>query len=133
MKRLLRLRDALNIALERVPLVVTSTPLVLPSRANERGHSMAKAKRNAAHRLVGKTLGRRCSRDWTLHELSLVVLLTRIAPRELDDDNAATALKSVRDGVAEALGVDDRDERVVWLVDQRQGKPAVELTVWVRP
>ena len=42
-------------------------------------------------------------------------LLTRITPgwRELDDDNLAGALKSVRDAVAEWLGVDDGDRMTV--------------------
>jgi hypothetical protein len=32
------------------------------------------------------------------------------------------SLKAVRDGVADALGVDDRDPRVVWLPDWERGR-----------
>ena len=49
--------------------------------------------------------------------------LTRIGPRRLDSDNLAAALKHVRDGVADALGMDDGDPRLVWLYGQRRGKP----------
>jgi hypothetical protein len=49
------------------------------------------------------------------------VTLTRISPRELDDDNLASAMKHVRDGVADALGVDDRDPRVRWRCAQAFG------------
>lgn len=61
------------------------------------------------------------------------VWLTRLAPRELDSDNLAAALKAVRDGVADALGMDDGDPRLVWLYGQRRGKPGeyavqVEIT-----
>jgi hypothetical protein len=52
----------------------------------------------------------------------LEVHLTRIAPRELDDDNLRGALKSTRDGVADALGIDDRDPRVRWGYGQERGK-----------
>jgi len=44
----------------------------------------------------------------------LVVLLTRIAPSEgLDSDNLVGALKSVRDAVADWLGVDDKHQHIV--------------------
>ena len=64
---------------------------------------------------------------------SLVVTLTRIAPRALDDDNLRGALKACRDGVADWLAIDDRDPRVRWEYAQRKGKPgqyavAVEVT-----
>jgi hypothetical protein len=49
-----------------------------------------------------------------------VVLLRRVAPGELDDDNLQGALKHVRDGVADVLGIDDRDPRVLWKYDQRR-------------
>jgi len=52
----------------------------------------------------------------------LVVRLVRRAPRRLDGDNLAGALKSVRDGVADALGVDDRNPRVRWVVDQETAR-----------
>jgi hypothetical protein len=41
----------------------------------------------------------------------------------LDDDNAQGALKNVRDGIADALGVDDRTPLVEWRYDQTRGKP----------
>jgi len=53
----------------------------------------------------------------------IIVRLTRIGPRRLDSDNLAAALKHVRDGVADALGLDDGDERLRWLYAQRNGRP----------
>lgn len=62
------------------------------------------------------------------------IRLTRIAPRELDDDNLRSALKHVRDGVTDALGLsDDRDPRLIWEYGQTKGKPkqyAVEVQLW---
>jgi hypothetical protein len=62
--------------------------------------------------------------------LPLVVTLTRLSPGELDDDNLRPALKSVRDGVADALDVDDRDKRVRWEYYQRKQKAwGVEIRI----
>ncbi len=62
------------------------------------------------------------------------VLIKRIAPRALDDDNLPGSCKHVRDGIADALNLpNDRDPRVVWLYGQRRGKPkeyGVEISIW---
>ncbi len=50
------------------------------------------------------------------------VVITRWSPQLLDSDNAETAAKRVRDGVADALGIDDGDTRVVWVVAQHRAK-----------
>jgi hypothetical protein len=44
----------------------------------------------------------------------VAVTFTRISPGYLDDDNLRGAFKAYRDGVADWLGVDDRDARVSW-------------------
>lgn len=54
--------------------------------------------------------------------LPCVVRLTRLSPGTLDDDNLRGALKAVRDGVADRLGVDDRDPRVTWEYAQERFK-----------
>lgn len=56
-------------------------------------------------------------------KLPCIVKLIRIAPRELDGDNLQSAFKAVRDGIADRLGMDDRDPRVVWIYAQERGKP----------
>jgi hypothetical protein len=54
--------------------------------------------------------------------LPVTVTLTRLAPRELDDDNLHGALKHFRDGVADWFGVDDGDKRYTWVVRQEKSK-----------
>lgn len=56
-------------------------------------------------------------------ELPLVVTITRVAPRRLDDDNATRACKAIRDQLAELLGVDDGNPAVKWVIEQRRGRP----------
>ena len=46
------------------------------------------------------------------------VWLVRRAPRSLDGDNLQRAFKAVRDGVADALEMDDGDSKISWAYDQ---------------
>jgi len=50
----------------------------------------------------------------------LWITLTRLSRRNLDSDNLAGALKAVRDGVADCLGIDDGSERLTWVVQQEK-------------
>ena len=56
----------------------------------------------------------------------LHVRITRLGPRELDDDNLAAACKSIRDSVAQMLGVNDRLR--IWSYDQERSK---EYSCWI--
>jgi len=129
---LLVLASAIRDVDETEPLGVSiQLGTTLPSAANLREHHLARAKRVKKWRSVGwwalsVAMGLRAKSG------PLVLLLTRVAPRPLDDDNLASAFKAFRDGVADVLGVDDRDPRVTWLYAQRKGPAAVELGVWRR-
>lgn len=94
-------------------------PIRTVSEANVRTHWAARARRARDQRST-VAIALRCH-GVTVATLPCVVALTRIAPRELDDDNLRGALKAVRDGIADALEVDDRDARVRWEYGQRRG------------
>lgn len=64
----------------------------------------------------------------TVRTFGVIVTLTRVGPRRLDDDNLAGSLKGVRDAIAAALGVDDRDPKVQWVYGQY---PAGRGHYWV--
>lgn len=118
-------------------------PLKLESMANARLHWAQKAKRVKAQRFatqaalsshIPRSIVERWRTRLLLNEpgLNLAVRLTRIAPRSLDTDNLQAAFKAVRDEVAAQLGIDDRDRRVVWWVEQAKGAPkthAVEIEI----
>lgn len=113
-------------------------PMALPSCANLREHWAVRAKRVKGQRLAA-TFALRAMVGDVRAELQagarLVVTLTRVAPRQLDDDNLASAFKGVRDGVADVLGIDDRDTRVAWRYEQEKGAPkqaAVGIRIDVR-
>lgn len=52
----------------------------------------------------------------------LVVTLTREGVRLMDGDGLQASFKAIRDGVADALGVNDNDPRVTWRYEQRKAK-----------
>lgn len=88
------------------------------SLTNQREHWAKKARRAKNERSWAYTL----TAGIRTLGLPLTVTLTRVAPRALDDDNLRGALKSIRDGVADRIGIDDRDDRVTWRYLQRRGK-----------
>lgn len=101
--------------------MIVHLPIATVSESNRRDHWRVKAKRVRLQRRTAAMLVPGC-------QLPCVVTLTRISPRLLDDDNLRPALKAVRDGVADRLGVDDRDPRVEWRYAQRKGaQKAVEV------
>lgn len=137
---LLRQRDSLTVALEREPLLRVEMPLRLESVANggqgkSWGGRMVRSKATKKKRGdVAMAFKAAWARSFMpFHERSrLVVLMTRVSPGELDSDNLARALKPVRDGVADVLGINDRDPRIEWLPDQekRRGGYAVRVEVY---
>ena len=99
--------------------VRVTLPIRTISENNAREHHMARARRRKAQRDMTALAIRAHLRSATLAAPYLVTL-TRLAPRKLDGDNLQGAMKAIRDGVADALGVDDGDESAVtWAYDQR--------------
>jgi hypothetical protein len=94
----------------------TSNPL-----NGSHGHWAARARTRATQRQIAglafrSAMGRRAL-------LPCVVTLTRLAPSSgLDDDNLRASFKSVRDGIADALGIDDRNPLVTWAYGQERAK-----------
>lgn len=112
-------------------------PMRTVSESNKREHWAARAKRTKAARqlaAMGTTAVLTPFRKGlaTMPERPVTVHLVRVAPRELDDDNLRAALKAVRDGVTDALGLSsDRDSRLRWEYSQRRGAVR-EHAVWVK-
>jgi hypothetical protein len=125
-KDLLRLRDALNVVLERSPLLELFLDLTVVNESNRRDHFRVKAKRTACHRTVAELALKSALRGSGVAvgaPRRLVVLFTRAYAgrgRRFDDDGAWSATKAIQDGVADALGVNDADARVVWIPTQQE-------------
>lgn len=110
-------------------MISLTIPLRTVSEANAHTHWRTRQKRAKGQRTAAGLVVAAASADFTVRDLNalrkrqLTVTLTRIAPRALDSDNLAGSQKHVRDGVADALGIDDRDPRVTWAYAQEKGKP----------
>jgi hypothetical protein len=103
--------------------------LKLESEANLREHWGAKMRRARAQRDLVTLVLRRTVTAQMMAVAPLEVTITRIGPRRLDDDNATGSAKHVRDAVAALLGVDDRDPRVTWRVNQASGPYGIRIAV----
>lgn len=104
--------------------------LRLVSEANAHTHWRVRQKRAKAQRNLVTLVLRRTVTPVMMLASPLEVTITRIAPsRGLDSDNLQGSAKHVRDAIAEILGVDDRDERVRWTVEQARGPWGVRVAV----
>lgn len=113
-------------------MILVHLPIRTVSAMNTREHHMKRYRRTKQQRtaaalslrpLIGK-------RDLTNHG-SIVVTLTRIGIRQgLDGDNLQASMKAIRDGVADALGIDDGSDRIEWRYAQRRGDAwGVEIAI----
>jgi len=97
--------------------------LKLVSEANQREHWAKKAKRAKRSRHAGYayTLAEMGSSCGIPDKSHATVTITRIGVRKLDCDNLAGSAKALRDGIADALRVDDGSKRVKWRYQQETG------------
>lgn len=104
-------------------MITFALPLKLVSEANAHQHWRVRQKRAKAQRHLA--WAHVCS--WgdrvRLKLVPCTVTIIRVAPREIDSDNLVGSAKHVRDGIADALGINDRDPRVEWIVRQEKGPP----------
>ncbi len=83
-------------------------PMRLENTANRREHYMVKAKRAKSQRMETLVMLRAVCRDQNWERLR--IKLTRIAPSKgLDYDGLVISLKHVVDGIADYLGVNDKE------------------------
>lgn len=78
-----------------------------------------KRQRNGAHTAMKAKLPSALRAQLLRESERLVITLTRLAPGRLDhEDNLTAGFKAVRDGIADALGVNDRHPTLRWFYAQ---------------
>ncbi len=103
-------------------MIAFTIPLRTVSETNQREHHFARHRRRAGQRHDARafTLRALSGIRW---ELPLEITLTRVGPTKgLDSDNLPSSCKGLRDGIADALMVDDGDARLTWVYAQRRAK-----------
>lgn len=103
-------------------MIVVELPTHIVSEANGREHWRKVAARKKLHRQTARLILQQYARPMR-EDVSVSVMLTRIAPRSLDGDNLQSGFKATRDGVADWLGIDDGSPRIMWQYGQEKGKP----------
>ena len=98
-------------------------PLRTVSEANSHEHWRTRQKRAKTQRGLARQLTEYQLIPVRRWFVPAAVKITRIAPRALDSDNLAVSQKHVRDGVADALGIDDGDPSITWSYAQQKGNP----------
>ena len=88
------------------------------AQGRSRGAMFAKA----ARRKKERSTSRLCAIGSGGGSWVRVVSMTRLSAGRLDGDGLQAALKSVRDGIADALGVNDGSVAVWWVYAQRRCK-----------
>lgn len=129
-------------------MIAFTIPIRTSSKLNQRLHhyaraSVAKKERGEAKICALSELNLLPSKHCLFHaDKEVTITMTRVGPRELDDDNVQGALKSIRDGIADALAVaagtdnagrgNDNEKRMKWVYCQRNdgaGVYAVEVVI----
>lgn len=112
---------------------MTTTKYEIPARtvseANCRDHWAVSSARKKKHRTDAGYATFAAIGGWDKVPEKLTVKLTRVGPRTMDGDNLQSALKACRDGVADALGIDDGSKRITWVYEQRKGSYNVEVEI----
>ena len=94
-------------------------------------HRLTRAERHAACLITRSVLD--ASATAKIERLGAIVRLTKINKRRFyKGDNLNSSLKAIRDGIADAIGINDGDDRLEWEYDQRtEGRYAVEVEVMI--
>jgi hypothetical protein len=111
-----------------------TVPVRIVSEANVRGHWSTKAKRVKLHRNTAYAMARSVINPSAIDvSAKLRVLMTRYALQRMDNDNLAGGFKAVRDGIADAFGIDDGSDRWNWQYGQesaKRGVYAARVQIW---
>lgn len=96
--------------------MVIALPLKTVNSLNSREHWGTKAKRVARERRLAYMATPAGLR------IPIKVTLTRLAPRDMDDDGLSASFKAIRDGIADKVGVNDGSKDIQFRYRQKRAK-----------
>lgn len=101
-------------------MIDITIPVRVISEANCRQHWAIKSSRAKRQRHEAATAIKICTEYRSL-KLPLAISFIRYGKRKLDCDNLQGAFKAVRDGVADALNINDGSNLITWHYSQETG------------
>lgn len=109
-------------------------PIVVVSEANVHEHWAKKAKRVRNQRTAAWAEVSQVKRSILVQaKKGCTITLTRIGGRRMDSDNLARSMKAIRDGIADALKIDDGDMALDWQYSQepkpKNGEKGVRIRI----
>ena len=104
-------------------------PVRCLSRANQRGHWAKHDKSRKQQRGLAEIQTRNALRDVEA-EFPICFRLIRYGPQDLDSDNLSASMKAVRDGICDAIGIDDKSDKLRWRHHQEKGSYRVVVEVY---
>lgn len=117
--------------------VIFNLPIRVRNLLNERVHWRTRARYNKQIREPAMLFAQNILSDVPKPKgCRYVVTLTRHSrtAKKMDCDGLQAAMKPVRDGIADALGIDDGSERIEWKYGEKKtGEYAVEVMIEVQP
>lgn len=108
-------------------------PCKTVSEANTSEHWAKRSARRKKQHKAAWLMTRNALIIWEFKKRNgLKIILTRNGARKMDSDNLAGSMKAIRDGIAEALEINDgNDEQAIWMYAQETVKKGAEVGVWV--
>lgn len=102
----------------------------LVNSANERVHWAVRARRAKTQRQEAYLATRAALVGNFSLEPPMTITIERVGKRRMDSDGLAISGKGVRDGIADALGIDDGNPCLTWVYRQSVGKAySVKITI----
>lgn len=109
--------------------IIISLPIRTVSEANNREHWRVKSQRAKQQRGWASAAVESMENKISRSAEHLQITLTRFGPRLMDGDNVVRSLKAVRDGVADAIGIDDGDAFYDWRYAQYKGEYGITIEI----
>jgi len=109
-------------------MITFEIPIKTVSEANSRSCWQARMRRTKKARAAARVIcASEINRSYPFpgrfnYEAKRVITLTRIGKRRMDTDNLTGSMKAIRDGIADALEINDGDWRLEWSYAQEIGK-----------
>lgn len=112
-------------------MIEIDLPIKTVSEGNMREHWGKKSQRAKQQRHLAYAMTMSELAKINPHELvhPIVIKFVRYGKRKLDDDNLIRSFKSIRDGVCDALEIDDGSECLRFVYGQAKGEYAVNVCV----